>query len=198
MVDRLYDEFAAAYASRPNAADPPVRPHIHVDSAIGWAMLFFLGYDFDVNELRINPRTLDMIRTNIGLFSGLKYADSFSVDFHKWGYVPYTSSLLMVKVGTSFNALQHDPEYYCYFDRSEMVHSHLQSTVEASRGGAGIFGAFAALEYLGVEGYRILVANTLQTAAYFRYGIDRSPGAVLLAGSACFPTKAPARSKRTM
>ena len=187
LVDRLHAEYLA---QRPKASDGseddrravcPVRPHIHVDSAIGWAILFFLDYDFNANPLRINEKTLEFLRRNVELFSGLKYADSFSVDFHKWGYVPYTSSLLMVKDGSSFDALRHDPEYYCYFDRSEMVHSHLQSTIESSRGGAGIFGAYAALEYLGMDGYRTLVANTLQNAAYFRYAVDRSPGAVLLA-----------------
>ena len=31
-----------------------VKPHIHVDSAIGWPLLFFLDYDFQKNPLRIN------------------------------------------------------------------------------------------------------------------------------------------------
>ncbi len=187
LTDRLHKEF---YAKLPkiknetggNAPDNRlVRPHIHVDSAIGWAMLFFLDYDFQNNPLHINGKTLENIQNNVELFRGLKYADSFTVDFHKWGYVPYTSSLVMVKDNASFEALKHDPEYYCYFDRSEMIHSHLQSTIEASRGGAGIFGAYAALEYLGIEGFQTLIANSLQNAAYFRHGIDHLPGAVLQA-----------------
>ena len=31
-----------------------VKPHIHVDSAIGWPLLFFLDYDFEKNPLGIN------------------------------------------------------------------------------------------------------------------------------------------------
>ena len=187
LADRLHHEFSAQLPKIRNESGENIpdnrltRPHIHVDSAIGWAMLFFLDYDFQNNPLRINDITLENIQKNTELFRGLKYADSFAVDFHKWGYVPYTSSLVMVKDNASFEALRHDPEYYCYFDRSEMVHSHLQSTIEASRGGAGIFGAYAALEYLGKEGYQILIAHSLQNAAYFRYGLDHLPGAVLLA-----------------
>lgn len=186
LVDRIHREFVAQLPKLSDRVGEKhqaqlVRPHIHVDSAIGWAILFFLDYDFERNPLHINDKTVSNLKKNVELFEGLKYADSFTVDFHKWGYVPYTSSLVMVRDASSFEALKHDPEYYCYFDRSEMTHSHLQSTIEASRGAAGIFGAYAALRYLGMEGFQTLIANSLQNAAYFRHGIDESPGAVLLA-----------------
>ncbi len=41
--DRLCAQFEVA-----------VKPHIHVDSAIGWPILFFLDYKFEQNPLRIN------------------------------------------------------------------------------------------------------------------------------------------------
>ncbi|MDO5579684.1 MAG: pyridoxal-dependent decarboxylase, partial [Planctomycetia bacterium] len=185
LVDRLHKKFYAKLpklnANSGSGEDRRlVKPHIHVDSAIGWAILFFLDYDFKNNPLFINARTLENLSQYVDLFKELKYADSFSVDFHKWGYVPYTSSLVMVKDDSSFRALEHDPEYYSYFDRSEMVHTHLQSTVEASRGGAGIFGAYSALQYLGIEGFQMLIAHTLQNSAYFRHEIENAPGAALL------------------
>ena len=47
LRDRLCERFEVA-----------VRPHIHVDAAIGWSMIFFLDYDFAANPLAINSATL--------------------------------------------------------------------------------------------------------------------------------------------
>jgi glutamate/tyrosine decarboxylase-like PLP-dependent enzyme len=69
--------------------------------------------------------------------------------------------------------LRNDPENYCYFERDTQGHTHLQSTIECSRGAVGAFGAYAALRYLGVEGYRTLVAHCIQNANYFRYRLKR-------------------------
>ena len=52
--DRLCKQFEVA-----------VKPHIHVDSAIGWPLLFFLDYDFQKNPLRINTATLPGLRRNV-------------------------------------------------------------------------------------------------------------------------------------
>ena len=56
-------------------------------------IIFFLDYDFNSNPLAINDITLEGLRQNVAKFKHLKYADSITIDFHKWGYVPYTSSL---------------------------------------------------------------------------------------------------------
>ncbi len=156
-------------------------PHIHVDSAVGWAILFFLDYDFDANPLDINEATIMGLRRHVELFRQLKYADSFAVDFHKWGFAPYASSLVMVKDKDSFKALEHDPEQFSYFERGADARAHLQSTIEASRSAVGVFSAYAALEYLGLEGYRTLIANSLQNATYFCRRLREVPGATLLA-----------------
>jgi len=161
-VHDLRDALCAHYGIEP-------KPHIHVDSAIGWSMLFFLDYDFDRNPLRINPATLEGLLRNVERFRELKYADSFTVDFQKWGYVPYTSSLVMFKDKSDLKLLENDPENFHYFESDLQGHTHLQSTIECSRGAAGVFGAYAALKYMGVEGYRIVLAHCLQNANYFRY-----------------------------
>ncbi len=170
LVDRLCKQY-----------DVETPPHIHVDSAVGWAILFFLDYDFDANPLNINQPTIQGLRRHVELFRQLKYADSFAVDFHKWGYAPYPSSLVMVKDRSSFKALEHDPEQFSYFERSQAERYHLQSTIEASRSAVGVFSAYAALEYLGLEGYRTLIANSLQNATYFCRRLSETPGACLLA-----------------
>lgn len=67
------------------------KPHIHADSAVGWPILFFLDYDLKKNNLNINDQTLESITSLLKIFKYLHYADSFTIDFHKWGYTPYTS-----------------------------------------------------------------------------------------------------------
>ncbi len=146
-----------------------VKPHIHVDSAIGWTMLFFLGYDFDENPLQINGATLAGLRRNVEMFRELRYADSFTVDFQKWGYAPYTSSLVMFADRSDLKFLENDPENFSYFEDELQGHSHLQATIECSRGAAGVFAAYAALNFLGIEGYQVVLAHCLQNADYFRH-----------------------------
>lgn len=155
--DKLCEEFAIK-----------VKPHIHVDAAVGWPMIFFLDYDFVNNPLHINQQTLDGLARNRALFAQLKYADSFTVDFQKWGYVPYTSSLVMIKNKTDLEALANDPANFTYFERDLQGDTHLQSTIECSRGAVGMFGAYASLYYIGVQGYQTILVNCLQNANYFR------------------------------
>ncbi len=158
-----------------------VKPHIHVDSAIGWPLLFFLEYDFQKNPMRINAATLPGLRRNVDRFRDLHLADSFTIDFQKWGYVPYTSSLVMIKNRADLKALEHDEDYFSYFEKRVEGQTHLHSTIECSRGAAGLFGAYAALHYLGIEGFQRLVANTLQNANYFRFRLSGVPGIRLMA-----------------
>lgn len=158
-----------------------VKPHIHVDSAIGWPLLFFLNYDFESNPLAINAATLPGLRRNVDRFRELRLADSFTIDFQKWGYVPYTSSLVMIRNRDDLKALEHDPEYFSYFEQNVEGQTHLHSTIECSRSASGLFGAYNALHALGIEGYQRLVANTLQNANYFRHRLSEVPGLKLMA-----------------
>ncbi|HEX7478133.1 MAG TPA: pyridoxal-dependent decarboxylase [Polyangiales bacterium] len=150
-------------------------PHIHVDAAVGWAMLFFKDYDFDRNPLDINPTTLAGLRWNTERFRELRYADSFSVDFHKWGFVPYTSSVVMIKERDDLRFMEADPENFTYFEDESQGHTHLQSTIECSRSAIGLFGAHAALEQMGIEGFQIAMAHGLQNANYFRQRLAALP-----------------------
>lgn len=158
-----------------------VPPHIHVDAAVGWPLIFFLDYDFRANPLAINDATLGGLERNVEKFREMRYADSFTVDFQKWGFVPYTSSLVMVKDVASIKALEHDPETFTYFEKDVQGQTHLQATIECSRGAAGLFGAYASLEYLGKRGHQILIAHGLQNAAYLRSRLRGQPGVHLCA-----------------
>lgn len=173
-VRDLVDKLCSAY-------DIKIKPHIHVDAAIGWSILFFLNYNFKNNPLSINSITLKGIMRNVERFKEIKYADSFTVDFHKWGYVPYTSSLVMFKNKDDMKYLQNDPENFSYFEPDIQGHTHLQSTIECSRGAIGLFGAFSALEYMGIEGYQLIIAHCLQNANYFREKLRGSGNAEIMA-----------------
>lgn len=169
IVDKLCDRF-----------DAGKRPHIHVDSAIGWSMIFFLTYDCENNPLRINAQTLAGLRKHVDHFRELRYADSFTVDFQKWGYVPYTSSLVMFRDKGDLKYLENDPENFSYFEKNTQGQTHLQSTIECSRGAAGVFGAYAALQHMGIKGYQIILANCLQNANYFRLKLSKVHNAVVM------------------
>ena len=168
-VRDLCDRLCAAY-------EITAKPHIHVDSAVGWPLVFFLEYDFTGNPLGINESTLAGLHHNTMRFRELRHADSFTVDFQKWGYVPYTSSLVMIRDEADLKALEHDPENFSYFEKDTEGRTHLHSTIECSRGGAGVFGAAAALAHLGVQGYQLLVANSLQNAGFLRHLLMRERG----------------------
>ncbi|KOY62362.1 cytochrome D ubiquinol oxidase subunit II [Photorhabdus heterorhabditis] len=145
-----------------------IKPHIHADAAIGWSMLFFADYDFESNPLSINESTLQGIKNNRDKFQEIKYTDSFTIDFHKWGYVPYISSLVMIKDKSDLKALENEPQHFSYFENDMQGKTHLQSTIECTRGAAGIFGAVSALTYMGKKGYQVILAHCLQNANYFR------------------------------
>lgn len=149
--------------------DIAVKPHIHVDAAVGWSMMFFIDYDFADNPIGINEATLSGIESVAARMRELKYADSFTVDFQKWGYVPYTSSLVMIKNKKDMDALKNDPKNFSYFENDLQEDTHLQSTIECSRGATGLFGAYSALKYMGLEGYQTLIAHSLQNANYMRH-----------------------------
>ncbi len=156
------------------------KPHIHVDSAVGWTLLFFLDYDFKGNPLDINPQTLAGIELNVKRFSDMHYADSITIDFHKWGYVPYTSSLVIIKNKDDLKVMENEPDNFQYFEKETQGHTHLQSTIECSRGAVGLYGAYSGLKFIGVQGYQTLIAHCLQNANYFRCQLLKKPNIIVL------------------
>ncbi|EJL6356782.1 aspartate aminotransferase family protein [Vibrio cholerae] len=144
------------------------KPHIHVDAAVGWSLLFFASYDLQRNPLAINAATLSAITEWLPKIRALQWADSFTVDFQKWGYVPYTSSLVMIKNSHDLQALKSDPSYFSYFETARQQETHLQATIECSRSAVGVFAAYSALQMMGIDGYQTILAHGLQNASYLR------------------------------
>ncbi|EHA1126635.1 aspartate aminotransferase family protein [Vibrio navarrensis] len=179
------DDVAEVYLTRERICrqyELSYRPHIHVDAAVGWSLLFFRDYDFAQNPLGINSATLDGIEGHASLINGLRFADSISIDFQKWGYVPYTSSLLLVKKRQDMEFLKQDPNYFSYFEPQQRDNTHLQATIECSRSAVGVFSAYSALASMGFEGYQTLVAHGLQNANYMRCLLSQWPNCYVVSG----------------
>ncbi|OOF11802.1 MULTISPECIES: pyridoxal phosphate-dependent decarboxylase family protein [Salinivibrio] len=166
------------------------KPHIHVDAAVGWPLIMFNDYDFNDNPLGINTVTAQKLAALLPRIRGLRYADSITIDFQKWGFVPYTSSLVMFKNSEDMECLKQDPHYFSYFEASKTTHTHLQSTIECSRGAAGAYGAYCALNMLGKRGYQTMIAHGLQNAEYLKGRLSDLPYCKVVARENLGPTVA--------
>lgn len=142
-------------------------PHVHVDSVIGWAWIFFKDYDFDKNELEFGAAALKKIRQLSQKIEQLDQADSFGADFHKTGFCPYISSIFMLNdrkplfdLGKTKTLEWNDLEYGNY--------SPFEYTLELSRASTGPISAFVALHGFGKEGFRKLIGNLMETGECFK------------------------------
>ena len=151
------------------------KPIIHVDSVVGWIWLFFNGYDFDANPMNIPQLTLDKIRMMHSYIADIKYADSCGMDFHKTGYAPYISSIIMFK---------DKKDYYFLGDKEQIVDIHklqfggfapFEQTLELTRSSDGPIAAWATLKAIGVNGYREIIVNSLESTQYFRDKVNQLP-----------------------
>jgi len=72
-------------------------PHVHADAVIGWAWAALNDYNFDENQLGFRRRTVHALQGVVRRVSKLHLADSVGIDFHKTGFCPYSSSLVLFK-----------------------------------------------------------------------------------------------------
>ena len=103
LRDTLVDEFQLDY-----------RPHIHADAVIGWAWSVFNDYDFEENALGFRPRTIRALAGACRRIRHLSLADSIGIDFHKTGFAPYISSLVLVKNQGDLDLVKRHPEQMPY------------------------------------------------------------------------------------
>lgn len=151
------------------------KPIIHVDSVVGWTWLFYNGYDFEANPLGITKPILDKIRLMHSYISEIKYADSCGMDFHKTGYAPYISSIIM---------FHNNEDYYYLGDKENVIdvkklqyggYAPFEQTLELTRSCDGPIAAWTTLKALGVKGYREIIARSLESTQYFRDKINELP-----------------------
>ena len=126
----------------------------HVDACIGGFVLPFLerlGRDVPPWDFRVDGVT------------------EISVDVHKYGYCPKGASVI----------LHRDPDWFghqvfLYDDWPSGLYG--SPAMAGARPAAPIAAAWAAINYLGVEGYTEMMRGLMETVAKVRSGIEELPG----------------------
>ncbi len=166
-IVRLRDRLAEEY----QVAKPP---HIHADAVIGWIWSVFKDYDFEINPLGFQARTLRSLQDSLKKLGDLSLADSIGFDFHKTGYAPYISSAFLVKDRRDLNLLSREPDEMPYLYQFGQYRPGIY-TLECSRSGAGALAALANMRLLGKQGYRVLVGHTVEMMEMLRERLEPIP-----------------------
>lgn len=151
--DRLRDEFHLDYT-----------PHIHADAVIGWAWSVFNDYDFTTNPLGFDPRTLRALAGTARRIKHLGQSDSLGIDFHKTGFAPYISSMILLRNSGELQLISRDQSSTPYLFQSGHHHPG-KYTLETTRSGSGPMAALANLRLFGKNGLRALLGHLVTQAA---------------------------------
>jgi glutamate/tyrosine decarboxylase-like PLP-dependent enzyme len=143
------------------------KPHVHVDSVVGFPWIFFKDYDMEANQLGIGAKAREKIIKIVKDLKNLKYADSFGVDFHKMGFCPYISSLFMIKDKVS---LYKGKDSLVKFGR----YTPFEYTIENSRSASGPMAAYIALNSLGINGFQTIIAHNTEMAVDLQDALESS------------------------
>ena len=154
-------------------------PHIHADAVLGWAFLVFRDYDFTLNPLGFSAKTIDQLQKIAERMDTLRYADSFGVDFHKLGFMPYTSSVFIVKNREDLKLLRRDADIMTPLFHDDEAYNPGKYTLETSRSAANILATWMSMNMLGKDGYRLLLGHSLEMGDVCRDEIIRNQPAGL-------------------
>ncbi|MDX1963383.1 MAG: pyridoxal-dependent decarboxylase [Pirellulales bacterium] len=157
----------------------PYLPHIHADAVIGWAWSVFNDYDIVANPLGFRGRTVRALAAATRRIGQLSRADSLGVDFHKTGYAPYISSLVLFKERADWERIGRPPESMPYLYHSGEYHPGMQ-TLETSRAGTSMLAALGSLLSFGKEGLRTLLGHAVEMAETLREGVEAHPNLTVL------------------
>jgi len=163
--DRLTGEFSLPY-----------KPHIHVDSVIGWSWLMFRGYDFESNNLGIPSAVLVKVKRQYERIAEIGLADSWGIDFHKGvGACPLPCSIVMINNNDELRHLKRGQDKMFAMHQLAFQYSSLnpvEYTLETSRASSAPLAALASLHALGQEWYRAHLSNLIHVAYCQRTEID--------------------------
>jgi glutamate/tyrosine decarboxylase-like PLP-dependent enzyme len=149
----------------------PYRPHVHADAVIGWAWNAFTDYDFESNPLGFRPRTVRALAGACQRIRHLRLADSIGIDFHKTGFTPYISSLVLFKELDDLRLLMRSQEQMPYLYQFG-EHRPGMFTLETSRSGMGALAALANLKLLGKEGLRVMIGHIVEMTQLLREHLE--------------------------
>lgn len=156
------------------------KPHLHADAAVGWALCFLADYDTERNPLEMTPELLPVVRQAQSLCQGLKYADSVTLDFHKMGRGHYPSSAFIVNRRSDLQYLARRVEDTPYFSDADSRRDPALFTLETSRPGLGPYTVMASLNGIGMQGWQMLVAHSLELADMLKRKLDKLEYCIVL------------------
>jgi glutamate/tyrosine decarboxylase-like PLP-dependent enzyme len=159
----------------------PYRPHIHADAVIGWAWSVFNDYDFHRNPLGFRGRTVRALAAAAHRIRHLGLSDSLGIDFHKTGFAPYISSLVLFRRREDLQIIARPRETMPYLYQTGEHHPGM-FTLETTRSGTGPMAALASLLLLGKEGMRVLLGHAVEMAEVLREQIESHPNLSVLNG----------------
>jgi L-2,4-diaminobutyrate decarboxylase len=168
------DDLAAIVALRDELVSEfklPYRPHVHADAVIGWAWQVFSDYDFETNPLGFRPRTVRALAGARQRIRHLSLADSIGIDFHKTGFTPYISSLVLFKERDDLGLLSRSQEQMPYLYQFG-EHRPGMFTLETSRSGMGALAALANLKLLGKEGLQVTIGHIVEMTQLLREHLE--------------------------
>jgi len=171
------DDLAAVHALRERLVQEhslDYQPHLHADAVAGWAWAAFNDYDFEQNELGFSTRTRRALAAARERIRHLPLADSLGVDFHKTGFAPYVSSLVLFRDRRDLDLIRRSPATTPYLYQSAGNHPGL-FTLETSRSAAGPMAALAGLLALGKGGLRSLIGHAVEMAGVLRSALAEHP-----------------------
>ena len=146
---------------------------------IGWAWSVFNDYDLEGNPLGFRPRTVRALAGACRRIRHLSLADSIGIDFHKTGFTPYISSLVLVKNQEDLNLVKRHPEqmpYLYHFGE----HRPGMYTLETSRAGTGPLAALANLRLFGEQGLRVILGHIVEMTQLLREHLEGHAGTTVL------------------
>jgi glutamate/tyrosine decarboxylase-like PLP-dependent enzyme len=168
LRETLIEEFGLDY-----------QPHIHADAVIGWAWSVFNNYDWEENPLGFRPRTIRALAGACRRIQHLSLADSVGIDFHKTGFAPYISSLILVKNQADLDMLKRSPEQMPFLFQFGQYRPGM-FTLETSRAGTGTLAALANLRLFGEEGLQAILGHIVEMAQLLREHLEGHEGTTVL------------------
>lgn len=164
------------------------RPQLHVDAAAGWVLSFLAAYDCAQNELGFTPETLALVERAQSATSGLRVADSITIDFHKMGWGHYPGSAFLVRSRQELRYLSRSAEEMPYFSEADGRRDPAVFTLETSRPALGPYTVMASLNGIGLAGWQLLVVRALELAEDLKQRLERLEYCKVLNAGAIGPT----------
>jgi len=163
-------------------------PQLHVDAAAGWSLCMLNEYDTKNNIFDLNTEVLATIKNLQKVSLHIQYADSITIDFHKMGWGHYPASAFIVANRDDLKFLLRKKEQLPYFSEADYSHDPALFTLECSRPALGPYSVMASLNGIGLKGYQLLVAHSLELAVYAKKVINELDNCIVLNRHAIGPS----------